>query len=120
LAADIAVPDLSTHFVFVNLGQRPRFSPLRAETVYDKVRAIKRAQPCLPKEWTPHWLRHTHATALLLAGVPEHVVVRRLGHADVQTTPSTYGWVTADAEMRSLAHWKNYVAGWKGLHDGQS
>lgn len=61
---------------------------------------------------------HTHATALLLAGVPEHVVMRRLGHADVQTTLSTYGWATADAEMRSLAQWKNYVAGWKGLHDG--
>ena len=90
---------------------------MRAETVYDKVRAIKRAHPGLPADWTPHWLRHTHATALLLAGVPEHVVMRRLGHADVQTTLSTYGWVTQDAEMRSLAGWKNYVAGWKGLAD---
>ena len=62
---------------------------------------------------------HTHATALLLAGISEHVVMRRLGHADVQTTLSTYGWVTADAEMRTLAEWKNYVAGWKVDHDGQ-
>ncbi|HUH72755.1 MAG TPA: tyrosine-type recombinase/integrase [Mycobacterium sp.] len=120
MAADVTVPDLATHFVFVNLSHGPRFSALRAETVYDKVRAIKRAQPSLPADWTPHWLRHTHATALLLAGVPEHVVMRRLGHADVQTTLSTYGWVTQDAEMRSLAQWKNYVAGWKGLHDGQA
>lgn len=29
MAADIAVPDLATHFVFVHLRQRPRFSPLR-------------------------------------------------------------------------------------------
>ncbi|MET0994845.1 MAG: hypothetical protein ABWY20_12590 [Mycobacterium sp.] len=28
----------------------------------------------------------------------------------------TYGWVTEDAEMRTLGQWKNYVAGWKGLH----
>lgn len=118
MAADVAVPDLATHFVFVNLVHGPRFSPLRVETVYEKVRGIKGAHTSLPSDWTPHWLRHTHATALLLAGVPEHVVMRRLGHADVQTTLSTYGWVTQDAEMRSLAQWKNYVAGWKGLHDG--
>lgn len=62
---------------------------------------------------------HTHATALLLAGVAPHVVMRRLGHADVQTTLSTYGWVTADAELRSLAEWKNFTAGWKGLTDAQ-
>ena len=88
-------------------------------TVYDVIDAgaarfgIKRAHRGLPADWTPHWLRHTHATALLLAGVPQHVVMRRLGHADVQTTLSTYGWVTQDAEMRTLAEWKNYVAGWK-------
>jgi integrase/recombinase XerD len=83
------------------------------------VRGLRTAHRSLPPDWSPHWLRHTHATALLLAGVPEHVVMRRLGHADVQTTLSTYGWVTQDAAMRSLAEWKNYVAGWKGLHDGQ-
>ncbi|HSA40250.1 MAG TPA: tyrosine-type recombinase/integrase, partial [Mycobacterium sp.] len=119
MAADVTVPDLATHFVFVNLVRGPRFSPMRVETVYEKVRGIKGAHPQLPVDWSPHWLRHTHATALLLAGVPEHVVMRRLGHADVQTTLSTYGWVTQDAEMRSLAHWKNYVAGWKGLADGR-
>lgn len=59
---------------------------------------------------------HTHATALLLSGAPPHVVMRRLGHADIQTTLSTYGWVTEDAEMRTLAQWRSYVAGWKGLH----
>lgn len=117
MAADVTVPDLANHFVFVNVSGQPRFAAMRPETVYEKVRGIKRAQPSLPPDWTPHWLRHTHATALLLAGVPEHVVMRRLGHADVQTTLSIYGWVTADAEMRSLAGWKNYVAGWKGLHD---
>jgi len=35
-------------------------------------------------------MRHSHATALLLSGVPVHVVSRRLGHADVQTTLNTY------------------------------
>lgn len=29
-----------------------------------------------PASWTPHWFRHSHATALLLAGTPEWVVSR--------------------------------------------
>ncbi|MCB0939145.1 MAG: transposase [Mycobacterium sp.] len=120
LAADVTVADLPTHFVFVNITHGPRFAPMRPETVYEKVRSIKRAHPgTVPPDWTPHWLRHTHATALLLAGVAPHVVMRRLGHADVQTTLSTYGWVTQEAEMRSLAEWKNFTAGWKGLTDAQ-
>jgi integrase len=56
--------------------------------------------------------RHCHATALLLAGVPVHVVSRRLGHADVQTTLNIYGHVTDDAEMRAVAVWKAFTAGW--------
>lgn len=118
--ADVAVPDLATHFVFVNLTRGEKYAPMRPETIYDKVDLITdRCSDVLPEDWTPHWLRHTHATALLLAGISEHVVMRRLGHADVQTTLLTYGWVTADAEMRTLAEWKNYVAGWKVDHDRQ-
>jgi len=37
-----------------------------------------------------HDLRHTHATLLLMAGVPPHVVSKRLGHADVGFTLRTY------------------------------
>ncbi len=114
--ADLEVPDLDTHFVFVNLVRGELFAPMRAETVYAKVDSLTRRCPVLPPRWSPHWLRHTHATALLLAGAPPHVVMRRLGHADIQTTLSTYGWVTEDAEMRTVAQWKNYVAGWKGVH----
>lgn len=118
--ADVAVDDLGTHFVFVNLARGDKYAPMRPETVYDKVDLITRCRPdVLPDDWSPHWMRHSHATALLLSGVAPHVVMRRLGHADVQTTLSTYGWVTEDAEMRMVAEWKNYVAGWKVLHDGQ-
>ena len=117
-SADVVVSDLATHFVFVNLTRGPRFAPMRVENVYAAVRAIRaRTAGSVPPDWSPHWFRHTHATALLLNGVSPHVVMRRLGHADIQTTLSTYGWVTEDAEMRSLAQWKNYVAGWKRIHD---
>lgn len=55
---------------------------------------------------TPHWFRHTHATTLLLAGTPLHVVSRRLGHRSVQTTTNTYAHVTADAELAAPATWR--------------
>lgn len=40
-----------------------------------------------------HDLRHLHATTLLLAGVPVHVVAARLGHADAAITLRVYAHV---------------------------
>jgi integrase len=40
-----------------------------------------------------HDLRHLHATTLLLAGVPVHVVAARLGHADPAVTLRVYSQV---------------------------
>ena len=110
--------DLEDHYVFVNLTRGERFAPLRTETVYAKVRAIKsHLGPFVPDDWTPHWFRHSHATALLLAGCPDHVVMRRLGHADIQTTLNLYGWVTEDAELAALGDWQSFCH-WRGEPDG--
>ena len=101
-----AVADLEGHWVFVNLSRGERFAALRPESVYAKVRAVKaHLGAAVPSGWTPHWFRHSHATALLLAGTPPHVVMRRLGHADIQTTIGLYGWVSEDAELAALAGW---------------
>ena len=40
-----------------------------------------------------HDLRHLHATTLLLAAVPVHVVAARLGHADPAVTLRVYAHV---------------------------
>jgi integrase len=40
-----------------------------------------------------HDLRHVHATMLLVAGVPVHVVAERLGHADPAITLRVYAHV---------------------------
>jgi integrase len=112
--ADTAVEDLDDWWVFVNLARGPRFAPLRAETVAWQVRRLRRRfSEELPAEFTPHWLRHTHATALLLSGVAEHVVSRRLGHLDIQTTQNLYGWVSEDAEQRTVAQWQQLTAAWR-------
>src|ERR1019366_10020308 len=89
--ADLAVADLDAALVFTNLAGGTRFAPWRPEAVYDLVGRLRRALSAeVPAVWTPHWMRHTHASALLLSGVPPHVVSRRLGHADVQTTLEMY------------------------------
>ena len=51
---------------------------------------------------TPHGLRHTNATLLILAGVPLKVVSERLGHASVAITADVYAHVTIEAD-RSAA-----------------
>jgi integrase len=43
-----------------------------------------------------HDLRHIHATTLLLAGAPVHVVAARLGHADPSITLRVYAHVISD------------------------
>jgi integrase len=112
--ADLAFDDFDASYVFVNLEREPRFAPWRPESVYDLVARLRRQLAGqVPAAWTPHWMRHSHASALLLSGVPVHVVSRRLGHADVQTTLNTYAHVSEDAEMRALGDWKAFTAGWR-------
>jgi site-specific recombinase XerD len=114
--ADLATGDFDATCVFVNLEREPRFAPWRPESVYDLVDRLRRQlSGRVPQAWTPHWMRHSHATALLLSGVPVHVVSRRLGHSDVQTTLNTYAHVTEDAEMRAVAGWKAFTAGWRAV-----
>lgn len=115
VAADGGSMDES--YVFVNLSGPRRFAPMRPETIYKLVGRIGRAAgDRLPPRWSPHWFRHTHATALLLSGCPVHVVSRRLGHADVQTTLNTYAWVTEDEELRAVADWKAVTERWRVTH----
>ena len=112
--ADMTAADMDAAPVFVNLAGPARFGPWRPESVYDLVGRLRRELAgTVPASWTPHWMRHSHATALLLAGVPVHVVSRRLGHADVQTTLNLYAHVTDDADMRTVAEWKAFTAGWR-------
>jgi site-specific recombinase XerD len=119
--ADLAVPDLDQAQAFVNLAGGTRFAPWRPESVYDLVNRLRRdLAGRVPEGWSPHWMRHTHATALLLAGTPVHVVSRRLGHADAQTTLELYAHVTDDAALRAVADWQSYTAGWRTSPGGRS
>jgi integrase len=98
--------------LLVNLQRPPLLAALREGTIRDKVTALK-SKGIGPPGWTPHWFRHSHATALLLAGTPDWVVARRLGHAHVQTTLDLYGWVQEDEALRAAANWASYAAAWR-------
>jgi integrase len=92
----------------------------RAGVVYrdgDYVFCREDGQPYYPKYFTEQWAsacgdakvpvialhdaRHTSATTGADAGVPEHVMQRRLGHADARTTREVYTHVLPDSERRA-------------------
>ena len=116
-AAGLGVPVSPGSPLLVNLDRPPVLAAIREGTVRDKVTALKK-RDIGPAGWTPHWFRHSHASALLLAGTPEWVVSRRLGHAHVQTTIDLYGWVREDAALQAAANWKSYASSWQ-VPDGR-
>lgn len=52
---------------------------------------------------TLHGLRHTHATILLMAGVPVKVVQERLGHATSAITQDLYGHVVPGIQAQAAS-----------------
>ncbi|MCI0690234.1 MAG: tyrosine-type recombinase/integrase [Sporichthyaceae bacterium] len=111
-AAEVGIAVTAEDPLWVNLDRPPLLAALRESTVRDKTEALRR-KGIGPAGWTPHWFRHSHATALLLAGTAEWVVSRRLGHSHVQTTLDLYGWVREDEALRAAANWASYTSGWR-------
>jgi integrase len=56
-----------------------------------------------------HDLRHTHATILLSAGEPVHIVSRRLGHASVVATLTVYAHVMPGDQKRTASRFAQLV-----------
>lgn len=58
----------------------------------------KKGLPVISSDWDFHSLRHTHATALVEAGVPLAVIQKRLGHAKIEMTEHYTDHVTETME----------------------
>jgi integrase len=58
-----------------------------------------------------HDLRHTHATILLTAGVPVHVVSQRLGHASAVVTMTVYAHVLPGSQRDAADRFAALVGG---------
>src|SRR5207302_6263178 len=83
-------PDTVTNLMSVLIRQHN-------EPAIPGTRRTKRQELPRPPKPLPHArlhdLRHVHATLLLTAGVPVHVVADRLGHADPSITLRVYAHV---------------------------
>lgn len=69
---------------------------------YNKNQAERKPGSSLPHARL-HDLRHVHATTLLRAGVPVHVVAARLGHADPSITLRVYAHVAGEQLAEAAA-----------------
>jgi integrase len=97
--------ELDSDYVFVNLFAEPYGAPLRYQAV-DKLVGRLRARTGI--DFTPHMLRHSHATDLLRQGVSLEVVAKLLGHRSSTTTSQTYLHLdTADlrAQLERAGAW---------------
>lgn len=59
---------------------------------------------------TPHMLRHTAATNMILAGMDAISVQAQLGHADIQTTLNIYTHVTAQHRQSQVSKLDAFLA----------
>jgi hypothetical protein len=95
LAAGSAWTD-SGGLVFTNRWGEPLY-PDTVSALMNKLISKHNDAGASPAQALPHArlhdLRHLHATTLLLAGVPVHVVAARLGHADPAVTLRIYSHV---------------------------
>ena len=78
-------------------------------------RDVERCQLALGAEAVPsirlHDLRHTHATLLLLAREPVHVVSQRLGHASAVITMTVYAHVLPGSQREAAGRFAALVSG---------
>lgn len=68
------------------------------------------AKSGLRKKPRPHDLRHSHASWLLMEGVPIFIVSRRLGHASTEITTRVYGHFMPSAQQDAVAAMERALA----------
>jgi len=70
----------------------------KRQRILERARELGFDQPV-----TPHWLRHTHAGLMILAGESPAALQRRLGHASIKTTYDVYGRMIEDVSTAGLS-----------------
>lgn len=76
--------------------------PVRHRTFWDRYWLDAASKVPAPRPRI-HDLRHSHASHLLAAGIPIHVVQARLGHESIKTTVDTYSHLLPDAQQLAAA-----------------
>ncbi|MBG9656199.1 tyrosine-type recombinase/integrase [Cytobacillus firmus] len=97
--------EIDHDYVFITLKETHFGQPLKYQSVLDLIRRLNKRTGI---SFTPHMLRHTHATELIRNGWDVTYVQKRLGHAHVQTTLNTYVHLS-DQDMKK--EFKKYLEG---------
>lgn len=92
----------------VKYGFRGKVNKLAANKKIGKDKKQGRL-PLLIPNITPHWLRHTFATLLYLAGVDVLTARDQLGHADIKTTLAIYTHLDKIYKRKSMAQLDDYL-----------
>lgn len=77
----------------------PRGGRVLAQHYRNRVWVRALADAGITKRVTPHGLRHTSASWLLMEGVAPQVVQHRLGHESLATTSKVYAHLLTDAQL---------------------
>ena len=75
-----------------------------------KSKCIPGGVPIVIPEFTAHWLRHTFATILYLAGVDVVTAKEQLGHSDIKTTLDIYTHLDSEYKRRSMSKLDDYLS----------
>lgn len=68
--------------------------------------------------FTPHWLRHTYATNLYLAGVDVLDAKEFLGHSDIKTTLDIYTHLDKEHKQKNISKFEDFLNAQMG-NDGK-
>ncbi|SDW92460.1 Site-specific recombinase XerD [Saccharopolyspora shandongensis] len=98
--------ELGSDYVFVSLWNGPYGSPM---TYWGVMSLVKRLRKRTGIDFHPHVFRHTHATALLRAGVRLEVAAELLTHSSTRTTADIYAHLDTDdlvQELERVGFWE--------------
>lgn len=96
-------------------GDFTAYKKAHPEIDFDKPESVHNPHgvpPMIPPI-TAHWLRHTFATLLYLAGVDVLTARDQLGHADIKTTLEIYTHLDKVYKRRSMDKLSRYISGEK-------
>jgi integrase/recombinase XerD len=112
--AECHTDDADTNHVFIKLSGENKYQPMEYP---DVVSLFERIKNKVGFDITPHMLRHTSLTELRKAGWKDEHLMKRAGHAHVQTTMQMYihpsdedirkDWEQAEENMRLKKNYKD-------------
>lgn len=96
-------PPVNSDYVFINIWEGEIGAPMKPAVINTMFERLSSKTGIYVY---PHLIRHTHATELILSGMPIDRVSYRLGHKSVSTTQDIYSHACRERDLRKLAEHK--------------